>query len=83
MNLPVEPAGHGFQRAGQAQAVADQLAEVAGSSREASQARPGPPPAHGRPVMTMLGQHRVDPVAQQGPQPHQPPGFSIDPLTGT
>ena len=62
MNLPVEPVDHGFQRVDQAEVVADQLAGHGGfQGGEPGPARAAPAP--GRPVMTMLGQHRVDPVA--------------------
>jgi hypothetical protein len=71
-DLRLQPAGPLLQRAGQAQVVVGYLAGYRG---QLERGEPGPAraaPAPARPVITMVGDDGVDPVAQQRPQPHQP-----------
>ena len=64
-------AGRHLQGIDQRQVVLDRLPR---DGREIERGEPGPAPpapAPGRAVMTVVGQHGVDPVPQQRPQPHQ------------
>ncbi len=71
VHLPVEPVDRLLQGVDQRQGVLDDLA---GDRGQLQRGQPGPAraaPAAARPAVTVVGQDRVDPVAQQRPQPHQ------------
>ena len=70
VNLPVEPVDRDLQGIDQGQVVLTTSRDAA--VRSSARVSRGPSaPAAGRPVMTMVGQDGVDPVARQGPQPDQ------------
>jgi hypothetical protein len=71
VHLPVQPVDPLLQRVDQRQGVPGDLA---GDGGQLQRGQPGPAragPAALRPAMAVVGQDRVDPIAQQRPQPHQ------------
>ena len=70
-DLDIEPVDRDLQGIDQRQVVLDHLPRDRRERERGEPAPAGPAPAAGRPVMTVVGQDSVDPVAQQRPQPHQ------------
>jgi hypothetical protein len=70
-DLGVESAGDRFQGVDERQGVGDHLRRDGGQLQRGEPFPARPAPAAGRPVVAVVGQDRVDPVAQQRPQPDQ------------
>jgi hypothetical protein len=69
-DLGVEPVDDRLQGVDERQGVGDHLRRDGGQVQGGEPGPARPAPAARRPAVAMVGQDRVDPVAQQRPQPH-------------